>query len=155
MKTPPARLAPVLAVLCLTPACGLFDLNTTTAPLAFQGFFEAIDLEATIDGEAGMVSQFGQTQVEFQISGLDPNREHGWLIRRRGCEEHGTMVLGATAYPPFVSDGVGDADAGGSIPVPVEGEPNYAVVIYEAAFGVDATVACATMHPVDPADLAG
>lgn len=135
--------------LVATAGCGLTDLDPGEDPVAYQGSFESYDLDRLVDGQVGMISHFGRTELSFGISGLDPDRDYEWLLRREACEGDGAAIEGPSAYPDFVTDEFGDGE-GGTILSRMLGAPSYALEVFDREPGSSTVVACATLTPFDP-----
>lgn len=128
--------------------CGIADLDSQDAALAFQGTFEPVSPEQMVEGDVAAVSQQGLTEVGLAIRGLAPETDHSWVIRANGCSEEGETLLETAVYPSFETDDEGEGSHGLVIQGMLVSTDRYAVEVHEGEVGLGVFVACGTLNPV-------
>lgn len=125
-------------------SCGLTDVDTPQA-VGFEGAFEPEAPESLISGNAAALTQFGNTQVDLTVSGLEPDTEFRWVIREGTCEGEGEPLVSPDAIPVLQSDEEGSAALQWTLGRELNATRDYAVEIFDGPAGEEGRLACAQL----------
>lgn len=104
--------APVLAV-----GCSL-DVQAPEAVL-WEGELDAVD-ESGLSGSIAAISRESTTEVGIEVRGGEAGDRWDWLLARGTCDEPGTPVAGAGAFPVLEAE-EDESGPGPEAPVSAEG----------------------------------